>query len=125
MKVKIVSLVTLFALSIMTVEASTGQKEKFKVAGNCGMCETRIENAALSVDGVTSAEWDKKSEMIKVEYDSNKTESSNIQMAIVKAGHDTELHKADDKTYDKLPGCCKYEREAVKSSGCCPESKCE
>ena len=125
MKVKILSLVTLFALSIMTVEASTGQKEKFKVAGNCGMCETRIENAALSVDGVTSAEWDKKSEMIKVEYDSNKTESSNIQMAIAKAGHDTELHKADNKTYDKLPGCCKYERETAKSSGCCSESKCE
>ena len=125
MKVKIVSLVTLFALSIMTVEASVGQKEKFKVAGNCGMCETRIENAALSVDGVTSAKWDKKSKMIKVEYDSNKTESSNIQMAIAKAGHDTELHKTDNKTYNKLPGCCKYEREKVKSSGCCPKTKCE
>lgn len=125
MKVKILSLVTLIALSIMTVEASTGQKEKFKAAGNCGMCETRIENAALSVDGVTSAEWDKKSEVLNVEFDSNKTESSNIQMAIAKAGHDTELHKADNKTYDKLPGCCKYEREEAKSSVCCPKTKCK
>jgi hypothetical protein len=31
-------------------------------------------------------------------------------MAIANAGHDTEMHKATDEAYNKLPGCCKYER---------------
>jgi hypothetical protein len=25
-------------------------------------------------------------------------------------GHDTEKYKAEDKVYDGLPGCCKYDR---------------
>jgi hypothetical protein len=31
-------------------------------------------------------------------------------MAIANSGHDTKMHKASDEVYDKLPGCCKYER---------------
>ena len=58
MKTKILSLVTLFLLG--TVAVFAGHKtEKFKVYGNCSMCEKRIEKAALAVDGVSKADWDK------------------------------------------------------------------
>ncbi len=84
--------------------------EKFEVKGNCGMCETRIENAAKSVDGVLSADWDKETKMIDVKFDSDKVDTHMVHMAIAKVGHDTKMHKASDEVYDKLPGCCKYER---------------
>lgn len=34
----------------------------------------------------------------------------DIQKAIAKVGHDAGKHKASDEVYDRLPGCCKYER---------------
>ena len=84
--------------------------EKFKVYGNCSMCEKRIETAAKSIDGVTSADWNKETKMIEVTFDDAKTDIHKVHMAIAKAGHDTEMHKATDEAYNSLPGCCKYER---------------
>ncbi len=103
-------LLMLMALGF-SVFAQNVKTEKFKVKGNCGMCETRIEKAANSVDGVTSADWDKETKMIKVTFDPAKTDLHKIHMAIAKAGHDTDMHKASQEAYDKLPGCCKYDRE--------------
>jgi hypothetical protein len=43
-----------------TFTAFAGEKtEKFKMYGNWGMCEKRIEKADNSVDGVQSADWNK------------------------------------------------------------------
>ncbi len=74
------------------------------------MCEKRIEGAAGSVEGVSSSDWDKQTKMIKVSFDSTKTDLNKIHMAIADAGHDTEMHKANDNVYNKLPVCCKYPR---------------
>jgi len=82
---------------------------KFSVLGNCEMCETRIENAAKSVVGVQSAEWDKNTKMITITYNGD-IEVNDIEKAIASAGHDTSNYKADDKVYNALPGCCKYDR---------------
>ena len=110
MKTKMLNLLALVFITVTTVTAQTEKTEKFEVAGNCGMCETRIENAATSVDGVLSADWDKETKMIEVKYNSDKVAIQKVDMAIAKVGHDTEMHKASDEVYDKLPGCCKYER---------------
>ncbi|WP_462281612.1 heavy-metal-associated domain-containing protein [Salinivirga cyanobacteriivorans] len=104
----LVLLATLF-LGTLNLPAQ-GKTEKFKVYGNCGMCENRIEKAAKSIDGVSMADWDKSTEMLEVSFNSGKTNVDAIQRAIVKVGHDTKKYKADDKTYEGLPGCCKYER---------------
>lgn len=88
--------------------------EKFEVKGNCGMCEKRIETAAKSVEGVSFADWDKKTKEIKVTLDANKTDIQKVHKAIAKAGHDTRLHKATDQVYNALPGCCKYDRDKKK-----------
>jgi mercuric ion binding protein len=110
MKTKMLSLVALVFITMTTVTAQTEKKETFKVAGNCGMCETRIEKAAKSVDGVTAADWNKETKMIDVKFDSEKATIHKVHKAIAKAGHDTKMHKASKEVYDKLPGCCKYDR---------------
>ena len=113
MKTKVFSLVVLFVLGILTVYA--GEKtEKFTVKGNCGMCEKRIEKAALSVDGVSKADWNKETKKIEVTFDDSKTNVYKVHMAIAKAGHDTDMHKAKDEVYNELPGCCKYDRAEEK-----------
>lgn len=122
MKSKILSVAILLALSVLAVNGFSAQKEIIKVSGKCGMCETRIEKAALSVKGVESAEWDKESGKLEVVYNADKANSEKIQKAIAKAGHDTELYTASDKVYEKLPECCKYERVDAKASACCPGS---
>ncbi len=87
--------------------------EKFEVKGNCGMCEKRIESAALSVDGVSRADWDQKTKIMEVDFDESKTDLDKVKKAIAISGHDTKMHKASDETYDKLPGCCKYDRSGL------------
>lgn len=78
------------------------------VEGNCEMCKERIEKAALSVNGVSSATWNATDKMLHLNFASGKTNLSAISKAIAKVGHDTEKDKADKKVYDALPGCCKY-----------------
>ena len=113
MKTRMLSLLAMFMIGTMAVFAGN-KTEKFKVLGNCGMCETRIEKAALSVDGVSKAEWDKESKQLEVVYDDKKVDVHKIHMAVAKVGHDTEMHKANDDVYNKLPGCCKYDRSELK-----------
>jgi copper chaperone CopZ len=114
MKTKVLSLVVMFVFGTFMVFAAD-KTEKFKVKGNCGMCEKRIEKAALSVDGVSKADWDKETKKMVVVFDDSKTDVHKVHMAIAKAGHDTEMHKAKDEVYNELPGCCKYDRAAEKA----------
>ena len=109
MKAKILSLVVLFLMGIMSVLAQV-KTEKFKVYGNCSMCEQRIEKAALKVEDVNAVDWNKETKMIEVSFDQKKTDVNKIHMAIVKAGYDTDKHKAESKDYKGLPGCCQYDR---------------
>jgi len=113
MKTKVLSLLVMFVLGTLTVFA--GEKtEKFTVKGNCGMCEKRIEKAALSVDGVSKADWNKETKKIEVTFGDSKTNVHKVHMAIAKAGHDTDMHEAKDEVYNELPGCCKYDRAEAK-----------
>ncbi|MFO8022242.1 MAG: efflux RND transporter periplasmic adaptor subunit [Perlabentimonas sp.] len=81
-----------------------------KIAGSCEMCKDRIEKAALSVDGVKSANWDMDAQTLHLNYDPQKTSTDEIQKAIARVGHDTEKYKASDSIYENLPSCCHYER---------------
>lgn len=110
MKTRILSMAMVIGMSTISLFAQSEKTEKFEAAGNCGMCEARIEKAANTVDGVSSADWNKESKMIEVSFNPEKTDPEKIQKAIAKVGHDTKTHKAEDGVYEKLPGCCKYER---------------
>ncbi len=115
MKKQLLTLATLFIIVASTAfgQCVTNEKEednKFFVAGNCGMCETRIEDAAKSVDGVTGAQWDKETKMLTVYFNCANPDIKQVHRAVAAVGHDTKLVKADDEVYNELPACCKYER---------------
>ena len=107
------ALLLIASFSVLGQEVKT---EKFKVFGNCGMCETRIEKAATDLEGVTTAGWDKETKMLAVSFDQSKVKTGTIHKAVAKVGHDTEKEKASDEVYNSLAGCCKYEREAKSES---------
>ena len=107
-------LISIFAFFFGSAFSQKGNQNQagtteFKVLGECGMCKARIEKAAKT-DGVTSAVWDEKTKILKVEYLPSKIKVETIHKNIAKAGHDTDKEKADDAVYNKLPACCKYER---------------
>ncbi len=84
----------------------------FGVRGNCGMCKTTIEKAALSIDGVEEASWGITSKILDVKT-ANNLDSIKIHEAVANSGYDTELILAVDENYNNLPGCCQYNREMV------------
>jgi periplasmic mercuric ion binding protein len=112
MKTKTLNLILgMMLIGITTVFAAEAKTEKFKVYGNCGMCEDRIEKAVTDMTGVTAAAWDSKTKMIEVTFDESKVEVAAIHKAIAKVGHDTEIERAEDKVYKALHGCCQYDRK--------------
>jgi Cu(I)/Ag(I) efflux system membrane fusion protein len=93
-----------------------GEHAMLKVFGNCGMCESRIEEAANNLEGVTVADWDVDSKMLHLQYNTNTVNVDDVEKAIAAVGHDTENHRAPDDVYDDLPGCCMYDRpELIKN----------
>ena len=106
--------IVLALLSFSAIFGQSTKSEKFKVYGNCSMCENRIEKAAKSVEGVSSADWSLETKMLEVTFDTLKTNLNKVHLAIAKVGHDTKMQKASNEVYNALPGCCKYEREEKK-----------
>lgn len=113
MKTKVLSFIALFMFGAVSVFAGN-KTEKIEVKGNCGMCETRIEKAVKGVEGVSKADWNKETKILEVTFDDAMTTTDKIELAVAKVGHDTPHHKASEEVYNKLPGCCKYDRIAAK-----------
>lgn len=95
-----------------TIKSANSKNKQglLKVQGLCEMCKDRIEKAAKGVAGVSSASWDMKTKDLHLNFDPARTNPDAISKAIAAAGHDTEKYKADTKTYDALPSCCKYRK---------------
>jgi periplasmic mercuric ion binding protein len=87
----------------------TLQTKTFKVLGNCGMCKRTIEKAAITA-GASKAVWSWESHLIVVTFDAEKTSVDAIQREIAKIGYDNDGYKATDEVYNKLHGCCQYDR---------------
>jgi mercuric ion binding protein len=101
--------------------------EVFTVSGNCGMCKSRIEAAAKEA-GASQANWDADSKKIKVNFDASATSVVKIQEKIAAVGHDNPGFKASDEVYNKLHGCCKYDRTSAEQAvamSCCKDGKCK
>jgi copper chaperone CopZ len=114
--VKLFIAIALFVAVGANASAQTGTKvvvaqktDTFKVWGKCDMCKTRIEKTVKN-EGVTSATWDQKTQMLAVTFDPSKTNIDILSKKLAAVGHDTEKYKATDDVYNKLPGCCHYER---------------
>jgi len=101
----------IFSLFFTTfLSAQTIHQTSFTVKGNCGMCKARIEGAAKEA-GATAANWNADTQKVSLQFDPATTSADAILKKIADAGHDNELHRASDAVYEKLPGCCLYDRE--------------
>lgn len=114
--------------SVSFGQSKSSNSENIKVWGNCGMCKKTIETAAKSA-GASKASWNDETQILAVSYKGKKTSSDKIQQAIAAAGYDTEKFSADDKVYDNLHGCCKYDRKETSSvtpakQSCCTDAAC-
>jgi outer membrane receptor for ferrienterochelin and colicin/copper chaperone CopZ len=102
----ITTLVSLLFL-VGQILAQSTETIEFQVMGTCGMCEDRVEEAAM-IEGVTESEWDWEKMIMTVTYDPAVANIINVHKAIAKIGHDTDLMKAGDNVYSALPDCCLY-----------------
>ena len=111
-------LIAAFAISVspLVAQQSTQQQtDIIKVYGECGMCKSRIQKA-LKVDGISTANWNTEKKLLTVSYDPITTSNDDIQKKGSAVGHDTDKYQADDKVYNNLPGCCRYERKKAEKS---------
>ncbi|TCJ17578.1 hypothetical protein EPD60_05130 [Flaviaesturariibacter flavus] len=116
----VLSFVLLFVASATFAQA---KKESFKVAGECGMCQKKIEGAAKKA-GASFASWNTESKVLTVRYNSTSSNPAKIQKAIAAAGYDTPGFKASDAAYNSLHDCCKYDRGGATAASCCDSDKC-
>src|SRR5688572_27117650 len=119
---KIFSIITICLAMTNLSFAQTEKTEKIRVAGECGMCKDKIEKAAKSA-GASYALWDVDAKVLTVTFSDKSTNTAKIQKKIAAVGYDTPDFKATDKAYNKLHGCCKYDRSiSLKESTCCTEA---
>jgi hypothetical protein len=126
MKSMKIFLVTALLMVISNMAIAQETTETFKVSGNCGMCKTKIEKAAKDA-GASAATWDAATKDLTVTYKSSTTNTAKIQEKIASVGYDNAGATAANEVYDKLHGCCKYERTAVTNdtqADCCKDGKC-
>jgi hypothetical protein len=103
--------VALFSTAIANAQIKNATTETVKVYGNCSMCETTIEKAANNKN-ISKADWNEETKMATITYDSKKTTVDAVLKNMALAGYDSPKYLAPDEAYNKLPGCCKYERES-------------
>lgn len=120
----------IFSLTFILASASFAlaqtTTETFAVAGNCGMCKSRIEKAAKEA-GATDASWDQNKKALTVIFNADVSSVAKIQQKVAAVGHDNAGFRATDEVYAKLHGCCKYERASsieAAAGSCCKEGKC-
>lgn len=108
-------LILMFILIGLTATAQDKNKnETILVDGNCQMCQNRIQKAAIKVKGVKYASWDIPSNQLSLVYNEKKCDLKAIKLAIAQVGHDTDLYKAKEASYQNLPPCCLYRDPATK-----------
>ena len=114
-------------MAFATVSFAQTKTESFKVSGNCGMCKAKIEKSAKAA-GATEANWDADKQELTVTYSSSTTNAAKIQQKIADVGYDNAGFTSTLEAYNKLPGCCKYERSASETNEgkmeCCKDGKC-
>lgn len=79
------------------------------VAGACGMCKERIEEACKG-KGVVAVQWDQHKQQLQLRYNPSLTTKEKVVNRIVASGHDADGIKANDAVYNALPACCHYRK---------------
>jgi periplasmic mercuric ion binding protein len=118
------SLILSFLLiSIASFVFAQTKTETFKVSGECGSCKKKIESAAKNA-GASYAVWDVDSKELTIKYNSTSSNTAKIERSIAAVGYDTPNYKATEEAYNKLDGCCQYERTTIKDKSTCDSKAC-
>ncbi|MDI9336941.1 MAG: heavy-metal-associated domain-containing protein [Alphaproteobacteria bacterium] len=110
LKLRVVLLTTFVLLTMFKADSKTNKTDTFKVYGNCGMCKKNIESS-LHIKGVQKAHWNKDTKIMTVTFNPKIISLEDIHKKIASIGYDTEIETANDSSYYKLHGCCKYQRK--------------
>ncbi len=102
--------VALLSASVSHAQIKNAKTETIKVYGNCGMCKTTIEKAG-SKKKLYKTNWNEDTKMASITYDSKKSSADEALKSIALSGYDNVNYLAPDDAYNKLHGCCKYDRE--------------
>lgn len=110
MKKLIIAFFFLFAFQVNTKCQNAPKKTEIieiKTSAVCGMCKERLEKEIGFTKGVKKATLNKDTKVFTVYYNPKKTNPEIIKQKIAKTGYDADEVKADEKSHDKLPDCCK------------------
>ena len=91
-------------------EVVTTVSMNFKVLGESETAKKLIEAAALSVKGVTEANWNMDKKTINLKG-TQEVVWEDVHSAIAGAGFDTDIMKATKEAFNNLPEEAKYMRE--------------
>ncbi|MBK6564904.1 MAG: TonB-dependent receptor [Saprospiraceae bacterium] len=99
--------IIIMTLWLLPFLAHSQTRLSIPVSGACGMCKERIEGIAKSTIGILKAKYSIENQTLLLEVDPlfQKTELNN---ALLKAGHDNDGLVATDDAYEALHSCCKY-----------------
>ena len=76
-----------------------GAFREMKAIGSGTRCKDYFYHANINIlahEHLTPEQWEKAVDA--------------LEKKLASVGHDTEKYKAENKVYDGLPGCCKYDR---------------
>lgn len=113
-RIKLIAFLMAIVCTAFTSEAKikNARKETYSVSGNCGMCKKTIENSINKKNKVQGV-WDADTKKLTVTYDANKTNKNDLLKKIAEVGYDNEEFLTTESAYNKLPGCCQYERKQM------------
>lgn len=100
----------LLSITLAQGQVKNAKIETVKIMGNCGMCKATIEKAG-NQSKIAALSWDKDSKIATITFDSTQTNQAQILKRVALAGYDSQSFLAPTDAYNKLPGCCQYERE--------------
>ena len=103
----------LLLLCSLNTKAQTVQHADIKTTitcDHCSQCETcggLLQRTLIKQKGIQMITLDTEAMLIKVIYNSKKTDLAQIKTAITKLGYDADELPADPAAVEKLDGCCK------------------
>lgn len=119
-------LIALIAIIGTVAEAQTTEKATIEIQTNgvCKTCEELFTKNVPYFKGVTDYSYDAATAKMKVTYSTKKTTADEIRKGISKLGYNADNVKADPAAREKLPACCKADKNSSSKSGCSHSHSC-
>ena len=100
-------IVSIFLISIYSCNGKVENLTINTPTIQCGMCQKTIELGLKKLSGVSRSKVDLKTKSTIVSYNPDKTNLANIEKTISDLGYQANNVKANEKSYEELPACCK------------------